>query len=154
MIIQVIKPFLNDSSVYSCYLILISSASVRSIPFLSFIVPIFVWNIPLVFLIFLKRSLVSHILLFSSICIDHWGRFLISPCYSLELGIQTGVSFLFSLPFASLLFSAICEASPDNHFAFFAFFFSWGWSWSLPPIQCHEPTSIVLLALCLSDLGP
>ena len=32
-------------------------ASVRSIPFLSFIVPIFAWNVPLVSLIFLKKSL-------------------------------------------------------------------------------------------------
>ena len=45
------------SSVYSCYLFLISSASLRSIPFLSFIIPIFVWHVPLVTLIFLKRSL-------------------------------------------------------------------------------------------------
>ena len=30
------------------HLFLISSASVRSLPFLSFIVPIFVWNVPLV----------------------------------------------------------------------------------------------------------
>jgi len=35
------------SSVYSCHLFLISSASVRSIPFLSFIKPIFAWNVPL-----------------------------------------------------------------------------------------------------------
>ena len=42
------RPFLYSSSVYSCYLFLISSASVRSIPFLSFIEPIFAWNIPLV----------------------------------------------------------------------------------------------------------
>ena len=34
------------SSVYSCHLFLISSASVRSIPFLSFIEPIFAWNVP------------------------------------------------------------------------------------------------------------
>ena len=44
------------SSVYSCHLFLISPASVRSIPFLSFIVPIFAWNVPLVSLIFLKRK--------------------------------------------------------------------------------------------------
>ena len=44
----------------------ISSASVRSIPFLSFIEPIFAWNVPLVSLIFLKRSLVFPIVLFSS----------------------------------------------------------------------------------------
>ena len=62
--------FLYSSSVYSCYLFL-SSASVRSIPFLSFIVPIFAWNVPLVALIFLKRSLVFPILLFASISL-HW----------------------------------------------------------------------------------
>ena len=59
--------FLYSSSVYSCDLFLISSASVRSIPFLSFIEPIFAWNVPLVSLIFLKRSLVFPILSFSSI---------------------------------------------------------------------------------------
>ena len=52
---------------YSCHLFLISSASVRSILFLSFIEPILAWNVPLVSLIFLKRSLVFPILLFSSI---------------------------------------------------------------------------------------
>ena len=34
------------------------------------------------------------------------------------------------------------------------FFFSWGWSWSLPPVQCHEPLSIVLQAFSISDLIP
>ena len=63
--------FLYSSSVYSCHLFLISSASVRSIPFLSFIKPIFAWNVPLVSLIFLKRSLVFPILLFSFISL-HW----------------------------------------------------------------------------------
>ena len=56
------------------------------------------------------------------------------------------------LPFTSLLFTAICKAPSDNHFAFLHF--SWGWSWSLPPVQCHKPPSIVLQALCLSDLIP
>ena len=36
----------------------------------------------------------------------------------------------------------------------FCISFSWGWSWSLPPIQCHKPLSIVLQAVCLSDLIP
>ena len=49
------------------HLFLTASASVRSISFLSFIVPIFAWNVPLVSLIFLKRSPVFPILLFSSI---------------------------------------------------------------------------------------
>ena len=44
--------FLYSSSVYSCHLFLIASASVRSIPLLSFIVPIFAWNVPLASLIF------------------------------------------------------------------------------------------------------
>ena len=52
------RSFLYSSSVYSCHLFLISSASVRSIPFLSFIEPIFAWNVPFVSLIFLRRSLV------------------------------------------------------------------------------------------------
>ena len=46
------RSFLYSSSVYSCHLFLISSAYVKSIPFLSFIEPIFAWNIPLVSLIF------------------------------------------------------------------------------------------------------
>ena len=63
MIIWVVKTFLY-SSVYSCHLFLISFASVRSLPFLSFIVPIFVWNVILVSLIFFKRSHLSHSLAF------------------------------------------------------------------------------------------
>ena len=46
------RSFLYSSSVYSYHLFLISSASLRSIPFLSFIEPIFAWNVPLVSLIF------------------------------------------------------------------------------------------------------
>ena len=53
------------------HLFLIYSASIRSTLFLFFIVPIFEWNVPLVSLIFLKRSLVFPILLFSSISL-HW----------------------------------------------------------------------------------
>ena len=49
--------------------------------------------------------------------------FFLSPCYSLELCIQMGISFLFSYAYASLLFSAICWASSDNHFALLHFFF-------------------------------
>ena len=48
--------FLYSSSVYSCHLFLISSASVKSIPFLSFIEPTFAWNVPLVSLIFFHLS--------------------------------------------------------------------------------------------------
>ena len=64
--------FLYSSSVYSYHLFLISSASVRSIPFLSFIVPIFAWKVPLVSVIFLKRPLVCPILLFSPISLHFY----------------------------------------------------------------------------------
>ena len=79
----------------------LSSAPVRSIPFLPFVEPIFSWYVPLVSLIFLKRSLVFPILFFP-LCffalISEEG-FLISPCYSLELCIQMGISLLFSFAF-------------------------------------------------------
>ena len=109
---------------YSCHL-LISSASVRSIPFLSFIVPIFAWNVHLVSLIFLKRFLVFPILLFSSISL-HWSPrkavlFLLAILWNSAF---KWVYISFSpLPVASLLFSAICKTSSDNHFAFLHFFF-------------------------------
>ena len=66
-----IKIFSYNSSVYSCHFFLISSAYIKSIPFLSFIETILAWNVPLVSLISLKRSLVFPLLLFSSISL-HW----------------------------------------------------------------------------------
>ena len=65
------RSFLYSSSLYSCYLFIISSASVKSISFLLFLEPTFACNVPLVSLIFLNRSLVFPILLFSSISL-HW----------------------------------------------------------------------------------
>ena len=59
LVIWVMRIFLYGSYVY-CHLFLISSASVRSIPFLSCIVPIFARNVPLVSLIFLKRYLLPR----------------------------------------------------------------------------------------------
>ena len=91
------RSFLFSYSVYSCHLFLISSASVRSIPFLSFIKPIFTWNIPLVSLNFLKRFLVFPILFFSPLFlfIDHWGRlFYYRPSRSIHL-VTNGKILLF-----------------------------------------------------------
>ena len=118
------RSFLYSSSVYSSHLFLISSASVRSIPFLSFIEPIFAWNIPLVSLIFLKRSLVFPILLFSSMSL-HWSlrKTFLSLFAILWNSAFKWLYFYFSpLLFASLLFTAICKASSDSHFAFLHFF--------------------------------
>ena len=119
------RSFLYSSSVYSCHLLLISSASVRSISFLSFIEPIFAWNLPLVSLIFLKRSLVFPILLFSSISL-HWSlrQAFLSLLAILWNSAFKWVYLSFSLlPLDSLLYSAICKASSDNHVAFSHFFF-------------------------------
>ena len=117
------RSFLYSSSVYSCRL-LIYSACVRSIPFLSFIEPIFAWNFPLVSLILLKKSLVFPSLLFSSISL-HWSlkKDFLSLLANLWNSSFKWVYLSFSpLPFASLLFTAICNASSDNHFAFLHFF--------------------------------
>ena len=136
MIILVVKIFILYSSfVYSCHLFLISSPSVRSIPFLSFIEPIFVWNFPLLSLIFFEEiSSFSHsvVFLYFFALITEEG-FLISPCYSLELYIQMGLSFLFSSPLASVLFTALCKASSDSHFSFLHFFFL---GMVLVPLSC------------------
>ena len=88
------------SSVYSCHLFLIFPASGRSIPFLSFTVPIFAWNIPLVSLIFLKRSLVFPIYCFPLfLCTDHWGRL----SYLLLLFFGTLHSYGYTFPFLPCL---------------------------------------------------
>ena len=82
-------------------------------------------KIPLVSLIFLKRSLVFPILLFSSVSL-HWS--LRKAFFSL-LAILWNSSFKWvylsfsPLPFTSFPFSTVCKASLDNHFAFLNFFF-------------------------------
>ena len=129
------RSFLYSFSLYSCHLFLISSAYVRSIPFLSFIEPIFAWNIPLVSLMFLKRFLVFPILLFSSISL-HW---LLRKAFLSLLTILWNSAFRcfylsFSpLFFTSLLFTAICKASSDSHFAFLHFF---SMGMILVPVSC------------------
>ena len=112
-----LRSFLNSSSVYSCHLFLISS--VRSLPFLSLIVPIFAWNVPLVSLIFLKKSLVFPILLVSSISLHwSWRKAFLSLLAVLCNSAFWWVYLSFSpLPFSSL-FSAICKAFSDNDLRF------------------------------------
>ena len=57
------------------------------------------------------------------LCFDHWGRLsYLSLLFFGTLHLNGYLSFS-PLPFASLLFSAICKASSDNHFAFLHFFF-------------------------------
>ena len=113
-----LSSLLRSFFVYSCCLFLISSASVRSIIFLSFIVSIFACNVALVYLIFL-RSLVFPFYCFPLfLSIVHLG----SLSYLSLLFFGTLHSdwyiFPFPLPLVSLVFLAICKASSDNHFAF------------------------------------
>ena len=125
LIIWVMKIFFVHFFCVFLHLFLISSASVRSIPFLSFIVPIFAWNVSLVSLIFLKRSLVFPILLFSSTSL-YWSlrKALLSLLAILWNSAFKWIYLSFSpLPLASLLFTAICKASSGNHFAFLYFYF-------------------------------
>ena len=114
--------------------------------------PIFAWNVPLVSLIILKRYLVFPILLFSSISL-HW--LLRKPSLSL-LAILWNSAFKWvylsfsSLLFTYLLFTAICKASSDSHFAFLHFF---SLGMVLIPVFCTMSRTSVHSS-CLSDLVP
>ena len=116
-----LKPFLYSSVVYSCDLFCFCYVHTISV----LIVPIYTLNIPLVSLIFLKRSLVFPTLLFSSTSL-HWSlkKAFLSLLAILWNSAFKWVYLYFSpLPLASLLFTAICRASSDSHFAFLHFFF-------------------------------
>ena len=98
------RSFLYSSSVYSCHLTLMSSASVRFIPFLSFTVPIYAWNVHLVSLIFLKRSPVFPILLFYSISL----RWSLRKAFLSLLAILWNSAFKWIyLPFRPLLLASL-----------------------------------------------
>ena len=95
-----LRPFLFSSSVYSCHF-LISSAYVRSLLFLSFIMPLLARNVPLITPVFLKRYLVFPILYFSFISFhcSFKKAFLSLLAILWELCIQMDISFLFSFAF-------------------------------------------------------
>ena len=106
---------------YCCHCFLISSASVRSIPFLSFIVPIFAWNGPLAISNLLEEiSSLSH-----SVVFLYFFAWLLRKAFLSLLAVLWNSAFkwlylLFSpLPFTSFLFSAIGKDPSSNHFPFF-----------------------------------
>ena len=114
------------------HLFLNSSASVRSLLFLSFIMPIPVGNVPLISPIFLKRSLVFPILLFFSI---FWHCSFIKAFLSLlALLWNSAFSWVYMpfLPCLSLLFlSQLFVKSPQTTTLPSCASFTLGWSWSL-----------------------
>jgi len=116
------KLFLHCSSMYS-HLFLISSASIRSLPFLYFIVPIFARKLPLVSPIFLKRALI-----FAS----YWLYFLHcshKKAFLSLLGILWNSAFswvylsLYPLPFTTLFSQLFARPPQMTNFAFLHFFF-------------------------------
>ena len=118
------RSFLYSSSVSSCHLFLISSVFVRPIQFLSFIVLIFAGNIPLVSLVFLKRSLVFPILFFPLfLCTDHRGS--LSYLSLLFFGTlhANGYNFHFLLCLSLLFFSQLFIRPPQTTICFFEFLF-------------------------------
>ena len=100
-------------------------------------------------------SLVPPILLFSSISFhcSHEKAFLSLLAILWSSAFSLVCLSLSPLPFASLLFSAICEASSDNHFAFLNFFFL---RMVLISASCTMSCtlSIVFQAVCVSDKIP
>jgi len=70
----------------------------------------------------------SVVFLYSFALITEEG-FIISPCCSLELCIEMGVSFLFSFAFHfSSFLSCLSVRPPQTTILPFGIFFSWGWS--------------------------
>ena len=108
--------FVQFFCVFLPHLFWISPASFRSILFLSFIESTFAWNVPLVSLIFLKRSPVFPILLFPSISL-HWS---LRKAFLSLLAILWNSAFKWEylsfspLLFTSPLFTAICKASSER----------------------------------------
>ena len=140
-----LRYFFYSFSVYSCHLFWISSASVRSIPFL---------NVPLVSLIFLKRSLVFPIVLFSSVSL-HWSlrKAFLSFLAILWILHSDGCIFPFFLCLLLLFFSHLFVRPPQITILPCLHFFFLGMvlitaSCTMSQIFVHRQ------ALCLSDLIP
>ena len=128
-----------------CHLFLISSASVRPIPFLSFIVTIFAGNVPLVSLIFLKRSLVLlSSLLFSSISLQ-WSprKAFLSFLAILRNSAFRRVYLSFLLCLSLLFFSQLFLRPPQTTILLFMFLFLGD---GLDPSLLYNVTS--LCSLC------
>ena len=155
MVIWVIETYLIcSSSVYSCHLFLISSASFRSLPLLSFIMTIHAWNVSMISPAFLKRSLIflTSFYCFPLFhCIVHLRR----PSYLSLPFSETlhSVWYIFPIfPCLSLLFFPQQFVKPSQTTILLSCVsFSLEWLWSWPPVQYYGPQSIVLQALCLLD---
>ena len=115
-----LRPCLYSFSVHSCHLFLISYASVKSLLVLSFFkdnfcMSIFAWNIPLASPIFLKKSLVFTILLFSSISLHcSFKNFLSLFAILYNSAFSWAYLFLSPLLFTFLLSLAVYKGFSDQ----------------------------------------
>ena len=77
--------------------------------------------------------------------------FIISSCYSLELFIQMGISFLFSFFFSPLFFSQLFVRPPQTAIFLFCISFSWGWSCSL--VFCKISQTSIHSSSCILSMS-
>ena len=136
--------FLYHFSVYSYHLFLISSASVRSLQFMSFIEPTFAWNVPLISLIFWRDLQSFPFYCFPPfLCIYSWGR--LSYLFLLLFGtlLSNGCIFPLVLGFSFPVFSQLFVRLPQTAILLFCISFSCRCSWFLCLAPCHKPPFIV-----------
>ena len=147
------RSFLYSSSLYSCHLflyLLLLLGAYHFCPLLSpFLHEMFPW-----YLWFSWRDLsFSPFCCFPLfLCIDCWGRLSYLSWLFLELCFQWEYLSFSPLLFTSLLFTAICKAPSENHFAFLHFF---SMGMVLIPVSCTmSRSSIHSSSGSLSDLVP
>ena len=115
---------------------------------------ILAWNIPSIPPIFLKRSLVFPILLFSSISLHcSFKKVYLSLLFSGALH-SDGYIFPFLPCLSHHFFPQVFIKSPQTTTLPSCISFSLRCFWSLTPVKHYEPPSIVLQAFCLPDLIP
>ena len=137
--------YLYTSSLYSCHLFLICSVSIRNMRFLSFIVPILAWNVPLVSVIFLMRSLVFPFCCFPLfLCTVQLGRLSYLSLLFFRTLHSDRCIFRLLLCLSFLFFSQLFVRPPQTPFCISL---SSGWFWSPPHVQCYKLSSIVLQAV-------
>ena len=104
---------------------------------------------------FLEEISIFSILLCSSISL-HWSlrKAFLSLLAILWNSAFKWVYLSFSPLSLAFFFSQEFTRPPQTTILHFCIYYSWGLFWSLPPVQYHEPPSVVFQALCLSDLIP
>ena len=117
--------FLYNSSVYSCHLFKVFSTSVRSMLFLSFIVPIFAWNVPFFTLECDKENISPWSTIWSGLLAFHYRclgfpKFVSVSCSASPLHLQHLSRLWSSVPW-------ICRGKRGL-----------AWTWSLLTLLCCE----------------